>query len=127
MFELNDISQYSGILRDIAFVVVCAAVTVVALLTLGAVRKAVRRLNEAMDRVDNLLDSVVAARDTISDLRDRVRSRTGMGSADSGGGFNVVSWLLSPLSYVINRRMRERSRTRSESRSEDRDDENRRG
>ncbi|MCY4476103.1 MAG: hypothetical protein OXC83_11820 [Chloroflexi bacterium] len=119
MFELNDISQYSGILRDIAFVVVCVVVTVVALVTLGAVRKAVQRLNEAMDRVDNLIDSVAAARDTISELRDRVRSRAGMDSQDSGGGFNVVSWLLSPLGYVLKRRMHERSRARSDERSGD--------
>ena len=107
---MSDIAEYSGIARDIAFVLVCLVIVIAVLLILDSVRKAVRRLNEAMDRVDDLLDSVVAARDAFTDMRERVRSRTGFGSTDSGDGFNVVAWLLSPLGQVINRRFRRRSR-----------------
>ena len=111
---MSDIAEYSGIARDIAFVVVCLVVAVAVWVILVSVTKAVRRLNEAMDRVDDLLDSVVAARDALTDMRERVRSRTGFGSEDSGGGFNVVSWLFSPLSLVINRLFRRRSRGSSD-------------
>lgn len=108
---MTDIAEYAGIARDIAFVVVCLVVTIAMLLILDGVRKAVRRLNEAMDRIDDLLDSVVAARDALTEMRDRVRSRaSGFGSRESNGGFNVVSWLLSPLSHVIYRQFRGRSR-----------------
>ena len=89
---------------------VCLVVAIAVLVILMSVRKAVRRLNEAMDRVDDLLDSVVAARDALSEMRERVRSRTGFGSEDSGSGFNVVSWLFSPLGHVISRQFRRRSR-----------------
>lgn len=107
---ISDIAEYSGIARDIAFVVVCLVLAIAVLVILMSVRSAVRRLNEAMDRVDDLLDTVVAARDALSDMRERVRSRTGFNSEDSGGGFNVVSWLFSPLGHVISRQFRRGSR-----------------
>ena len=118
MLELNDITNFSAIARDLAFVVVCVVATVATLLILFSVRKVVRRLNEAMDRVDDLLDSVVAARDSLSAMRDRVRNRSSMGGEGSGGGFNVVTWLLTPLGYVINRQFRNRSRDRSRNRGD---------
>ena len=89
---------------------VCLVLAIAVLVILMSVRSAVRRLNEAMDRVDDLLDTVVTARDALSDMRERVRSRTGFNSEDSGGGFNVVSWLFSPLGHVISRRFRRGSR-----------------
>ncbi len=107
---MSDIAEYSGIARDIAFVVVCLVVTIAVLFILSSVTKAVRRLNEAMDRVDNLLDSVVAARDALSEMGERVRNRTQFRSEGSGGGFNIVTWLLSPLGHAINRRFSRGSR-----------------
>lgn len=108
--DLNDITDISAVARDIAFVVVCIVITVAALLILTSVRKAVHRLNQAMDRVDDLLDSIVAARDALTELKQRVRSRSKVGSDGSDGGFNIVTWLLSPLGYVISRQFRGRSR-----------------
>ena len=107
---MSDIAEYAGIARDIAFVVVCLLVAVAVFMVLVGIRKVVRRLNEAMDRVDDLLDSVVAARDALSDIGEQVRSRTSFGSQDSGGGFSFVRWLLSPLSFVFSRQSRSRSR-----------------
>ena len=111
---MSDIAEYSGIARDIAFVLVCVVVTIAVLFILSSVTKVVRRLNEAMDRVDNLLDSIVAARDALSEMGERVRSRTNFRSDDSGGGFNIVTWLLSPLSHVVNWQFRRRSRGSSD-------------
>ncbi len=113
MLDLNDIADISAVARDLAFVVVCVVAAVATLLILVSVRKIVRRLNEAMDRVDDLLDSVVAARDSFNELREKVRSRS-MGGEGSGEGFNVVTWLLTPLGHVINRQFRNRSRGKSD-------------
>ena len=110
MLDLNDIADYSAIARDLAFVVFCVVAAIAVLLILVSVRKVARRLNEAMDRVDDLLASVVAARDSFNEFRDRVRNHRSMGGEGSDGGFNVVTWLLTPLGYVINRRFRNRSR-----------------
>lgn len=110
LFGLDEMSDVSAIARDIAFVLLCIVATVTLLVILISVRKVVRRLQEAMERVDDLLDSVVAARDAFTEFRDRVRSRTGKSSSDSDSGFNVVSWLLSPLSHTINRQFRRRAR-----------------
>ncbi len=107
LFGLDEITDVSAIARDIALVLLCVAATFAVLVILVSVRKLVRRLHEAMDRVDDLIDSVVAARDTISEFRNRVRDRGGMGS---NGGFNIVSWLLSPLSHAIRREYRRRKR-----------------
>lgn len=109
MLDLNDITGISAVARDIAFVVVCIVVTIAVLLILSGVRKATRRLNEAMDRVDDLLDTVVAARDSLNELRQRVRSRSSVGADNSDSGFNVVTWLLTPLGYVIGQRFKRRS------------------
>ena len=114
MLDLNDITGISAVARDIAFVVVCIVVTIAVLLILSGVRKATRRLNEAMDRVDDLLDTIVAARDSLNELRQRVRSRSGVGRDNSDGGFNVVTWLLSPLGYVIGQRFKRRSQNRQQ-------------
>ena len=103
-------SDVSAIARDIAFVMLCIVASVTLLVILVSVRKVVRRMQEAMDRVDDLLDSVVAARDAFTELRDRIRSRSGRISSDSDGRFNVVSWLLSPLRHAINRQFRRRTR-----------------
>ncbi len=108
--DLNDITGISAVARDVAFVVVCIVLTIAVLLILSGVRKATRRLNEAMDRVDNLLDTVVAARDSLTAFRQRVRNRNKVGTDNSDGGFNVVSWLLTPLGYLIGQRFKRRSR-----------------
>lgn len=110
MLDLNDITGISAVARDVAFVVVCIVVTIAVLLILSGVRKATRRLNEAMDRVDDLLDTIVAARDSLAEFRQRVRSRSSIGADNSDGGFNVVTWLLTPLGYVIGQRFSRRSR-----------------
>ena len=107
--DLNDITDISAVARDIAFVVVCIVVTIAVLLILSGVRKATQRLNEAMDRVDDLLDTIVAARDSLAELRQRIQSRSGVGTDNSGSRFNVVTWLLTPLSYVIGQRFKRRS------------------
>ena len=114
MFGLDEITDVSAIARDIAFVLLCVVATVTLLVILVSVRKVVRRLQVAMDRVDDLLDSVVAARDAFTDFRDKVRNRSGMGSRDSDNGFNVVTWLLSPLGQAINRQFRRKARDGSE-------------
>lgn len=103
-------TDVSAIARDIAFVLLCLVATITLLVILVSVRRVVRRLQIAMDRVDDLLDSVVAARDAFAEFRDKIRSRGGMGSRDSDNGFNVVSWLLSPLGHSISRQFRRRSR-----------------
>ncbi len=110
LFGLDEITDVSAIARDIALVLLCLAATFAVLVILVSVRKVVRRLHEAMNRVDDLIDSVVAARDAISEFRNRVRDRGGMGSDGSNGGFNIVSWLLSPLSHAIRREYRRRKR-----------------
>ena len=114
LLDLNDITGVSAVARDIAFVVVCIVVTIAILLILSGVRKATQRLNEAMDRVDDLLDTIVAARDSLNELRQRVRSRSGVGRDNSDGGFNVVTWLLTPLGYVIGQRFKRRSQNRQQ-------------
>ena len=114
MFGLDEMTDVSAIARDIAFVLLCVVATVTLLVILVSVRKVMRRLQVAMDRVDDLLDSVVAARDAFADFRDKVRSRSGTGSRDSDNGFNVVTWLLSPLGHAINRQFRRRARGGSE-------------
>ena len=110
MLDLNDIADYSAIARDLAFVVFCVVAAVATLLIVVSVLKVARRLNEAMDRVDDLLASVIAARDAFNEFRERVRNRSSMGAEGSDGGFNVVTWLFTPLGYVIKRRFRNRSR-----------------
>ena len=107
---MSDIAEYAGIARDIAFVIVCLVVAISMLVILSNVRKAVERLNKAMDRVDDLLFSLASARDAIAEMRAKVGRRSSAGSNDSNGGFNVVTWLLSPLGYVISRQFRGRSR-----------------
>ena len=114
LFGLNEISDVSAIARDIALVLLCIVAIVTLLVVLISLRKVVRRLQEAMDRVDDLLDSVVAARDAFKEFRERVKSRSGKGLSDSDNGFNVVSWLLSPLGHAINRQFRRRARGSSE-------------
>ena len=108
--DLNDITGISAVARDVAFVVVCIVVTIAVLLILSGVRKATQRLNEAMDRVDDLLDTIVAARDSLNELRQRVRTRSTVGTDGSNSGFNIVTWLLTPLGYVIGQRFKRRSR-----------------
>ena len=103
-------TDVSALARDIAFVLLCVVATVTLLVILVSVRRVLRRLQMAMDRVDDLLDSVVAARDAVIEFRDNVRRRGDMGSGDSGSGFNVVAWLLSPLGQTISRQFRRRSR-----------------
>ena len=110
MFGLAEITDISAVARDIALVLLCVAATVAVLVVVVGVRKALRRLHEAMDRVDDLLDSVVAARDAFAEFRDKVRARGGKASRDQDPGFNVVSWLLSPLSHAIGRQFRRRTR-----------------
>ena len=107
-------TDVSAIARDIAFVLLCLVATITLLVILFSVRKVVRRLQTAMDRVDDLLDSVVAARDAFAEFRDKVRSRGGTGSRDTDSGFNVVSWLLSPLGHTISRQFRRRARGEGE-------------
>ncbi len=107
-------TDVSAIARDIAFVLLCLVATITLLVIIFSVRKVVRRLQTAMDRVDDLLDSVVAARDAFAEFRDKVRSRGGTGSRDADSGFNVVSWLLSPLGHTISRQFRRRTRGESE-------------
>lgn len=103
-------TDVSAIARDIAFVLLCIVATVTLLVILVSVRRVVRRLQLAMDRVDDLLDSVVAARDAVMEFRDKVRRRGDMGSGNANSGFNVVSWLLSPLGHTISRQFRRRPR-----------------
>ena len=114
MLDLKDIADIFAIARDLALVVVCVLVAASVLLILLSVRKLVHRLNEAMDRVDDLLASVAAARDSLAELRDRVRNRSSMGGKGTGGRFNVVTWLLTPIGHVINREFRKRSRAKGD-------------
>jgi uncharacterized membrane protein YhiD involved in acid resistance len=114
VLDLNDIADFSAIARDIAFVVVCVVATVATLLILVSVRKAIRRINEAMARVEDILDSVAAARDSLVEMRNRIQNRSSKDGEDSGGRFNVVTWLLTPLGHAINRQFRKRSRGESE-------------
>ena len=114
MTEQNDIAVYAGIARDIAFVVVCLVVAFVALALLATVRKVAERVDEAMDKVDSLLESLASARDALKEFRAKVKERTASASSRSNQGFNVVTWLLSPLGYVINRQFRRRSRDKGE-------------
>lgn len=111
---MDSIEGISAVARDVAFVVVCIVVTIAVLMILFGVRKATRRFNEAMDRVDDLLDTVVAARDSLAELRQRIRSRSGVGSDNPNNGFNVVTWLLTPLGYVMGQRFKRRSQHRKQ-------------
>lgn len=110
----EDIANIFAAVRDVAFVVVCVVVVIAVLMILSGVRKATRRFNEAMDRVDDLLDTVVAARDSLAELRQRIRSRSSVGSDNSNDGFNVVTWLLTPLGYVMGRQFKRRSQHRKQ-------------
>ena len=114
LFGLDEITDVSAIARDIALVLLCLVATVAALVILVSVRKLLRRLNEAMDRVEDLLDSVVAARDAFAEFRSRFRNRGGTASDGTEIRFNVVSWLISPLGHAIRRQFRQRTRDRGE-------------
>ncbi len=114
LFGLEEISDISAIARDIAFVLLCIVATITLLVILAVVRKASRRFQEAMDRIDDLIDSLAAARDAVAEFRDKIRARSNNDSGHGGSSFNVASWLLSPLGHAIRQQFRKR-RTRDES------------
>ena len=108
--DLNDIADISAVVRDVAFVVVCIVVAIAGLVIMSGVQKAVRRINQTMDRVDDLIDTIVAARDSLAELKKRIQSRSSIGGTNSDGGFNVFTWMMTPLGFVIGQLFKRRSR-----------------
>jgi len=109
LFELNNIVSYVAIARDIAFVALCIVAFITVIVILIAVRKGTRRFDETMDRLDSLLDSVIAVRDALADVQKRIRERANATKSGADRGFNVATWLFSPLRYIIARRVRKRA------------------
>ena len=105
---LEEIGDIAAIARDVLIVLVCIVAIVLQLVIIVRVRKMAGRIDKAMDHIEDLIASCVSARDSIVEFRDRVKSRTSSGSGNGGGGFNAVSWLLSPLGHAISQQFRKR-------------------
>ncbi len=115
MFELDNVISYAAIARDLAFVILCIVSVIAVVAILIAIRKATRRFDETMDRVDSLLDSILAIRDALAEAQQRMREYTDARKRESEQGFNVASWLFSPLKFFIKRKARERAEAEAKS------------
>ena len=108
--ELTEISIVSGIARDVALVILSLVGAIVILTLSSTIRRFFRRAGETVDRINEIVDSVAAARDDAVELIEHLKVTTGAKPPENGGGgFNFVPWLFAPLAYFFRNRNRERA------------------